>query len=106
MLLRPWSDLSRRAGWLLVTTMPACGTIDHQFDYWGVGETAGPLPACHLFGGIQKDFAWIHRMVGEGAAFDAEWLMVAPALLLELPFSVVGDLVLLPLTLLEQAWSE
>ncbi|MBL8726331.1 MAG: hypothetical protein JNK49_19965 [Planctomycetes bacterium] len=48
--------------------------------------------------------AWISGLLDRQASFDAEWLLLAPAAVIDLPCSLVLDLGMLPLTVSEQVW--
>jgi len=95
----------RTAAWLVVAASASCGTIDHQIDWWSAVPGSRDEPAFQPFGGLQRDARWLACMVGDGAAIDAEWMMAAPALVLEVPCSAVGDVLLLPMTVTQQVWT-
>jgi len=95
----------RPAVLLVVAACASCGTIDHQLDWWSAAPGSGEEPAFQPFGGLQRDARWLGCMVGDGAAVDAEWMMAAPALVLEVPCSAIGDVLLLPMTVVQQAWT-
>ncbi len=90
---------------LLLLLASSCGTIDSQVEFWSPEDPeAATEPSLLIYGGFARDLEWASLMFGEDRWSNPEILVLLPAWILDVPLSLVGDTLALPMTLTQQLW--